>query len=37
MILNDIELVGEWTNVYTELGVTKDKTVFIQNKSLAAV
>ncbi len=37
MVLDDIELVGEWLDVYTELGVTKDKTVFIQNKSLAAV
>lgn len=37
MILNDIELVGEWTDVYTKLGVTKDKTVFIQNKTLVAV
>ena len=37
MVLDDIELVGEWLDVYTELGVTKDKTVFIQNKTLVAV
>ena len=37
MGLDDIELVGEWLDVYTELGVTKDKTVFIQNKTLVAV
>ena len=37
MVLDDIELVGEWLDVYTKLGVTKDKTVFIQNKTLVAV
>lgn len=30
MVLDDIELVGEWLDVYTELGVTKDKTVLFK-------
>lgn len=37
MILKDIELNGNWLDLYTELGVTKDKTLFIQNKSMAAL
>ena len=37
MILNDFQLTGDWLNIYTALGVTKDKAVFIQNKSAGSV
>lgn len=37
MVLNDFELTGAWIDLYTELDVTKDKTLFIQNKSMAPV
>ncbi len=33
MIAKEVNLNGQWINLYEELGVTNDKTVFIQNKS----
>jgi hypothetical protein len=37
MIAKDITLSSEWIDIYEELGVTKDKDIFIQNKSAGSV
>ena len=37
MIAKDIVLNKQWLNVHQELGVTPDKSIFIQNKSAGSV
>ena len=37
MIAKDITLNGQWIDVYEQLGVTKDKDIFIQNKSIGSL
>ena len=37
MIAKEITLYNEWIDLYAELGVSNDKDIFIQNKSLGSV
>jgi len=37
MIAKDILLTNEWTDLFVELGVTKNNSIFVQNKSNSSV